>query len=78
MINFLEKIFSDQTRKTEKLLVIAISFLPVLIAIIFMPGFMGDDTFIHVGFIKGLLETGKFTFTGNETYGTTSPLWVIL
>ncbi len=43
-----------------------------------MPGFMGDDTYIHVGFIKGLLETGKFTFTGNETYGTTSPLWVIL
>lgn len=78
MINFLEKIFSDQTRKTERFLVIAISFLPVLIALIFMPGFMGDDTFIHVGFIKGLLETGKFTFTGNETYGTTSPLWVIL
>lgn len=62
----------------ESVIILLISVLPVSIAYLFFPDFMGDDTFIHVGFIKGLIETGRFTFTGTETYGTTSPLWVIL
>lgn len=64
--------------KFEKTIIILLSVLPVLIAYISFPDFMGDDTFIHVGFIKGLIETGEFTFTNTVTYGTTSPLWVIL
>ena len=64
--------------KFEMIIILLLSVLPVAIAYLSFPDFMGDDTFIHVGFIKGLIETGKFTFTGNETYGTTSPLWVIL
>lgn len=64
--------------KFEIIIILSLSVLPVAIAYISFPDFMGDDTFIHVGFIKGLIETGKFTFTGTETYGTTSPLWVIL
>lgn len=39
---------------------------------------MSDDAFIHLGFIKGLLSTGKFSYAGNVTYGTTSPMWIIL
>lgn len=38
---------------------------------------MGDDAYIHVGFIKGLISTGKFSYAGEITYGSTSPLWVI-
>lgn len=64
--------------KFEIIIILLLSILPVAIAYLSFPEFMGDDTFIHVGFIKGLIETGKFTFTGTETYGTTSPLWVIL
>lgn len=64
--------------KFELIIILLLSVLPVAIAYISFPEFMGDDTFIHVVFSKGLIETGKFTFTGTETYGTTSPLWVIL
>ena len=64
--------------KFEMIIILLLSVLPFAIACLYFPDFMGDDTFIHVGFIKGLIESGKFTFTGNETYGTTSPLWVIL
>jgi len=64
--------------KFESVIILVLSVLPVSIAYLFFPDFMGDDTFIHVGFIQGFIETGKFTFTGTETYGTTSPLWVIL
>lgn len=68
----------SELNKYEIIIILLLSVLPVAIAYLSFPDFMGDDTFIHVGFIKGLIETGKFTFTGNETYGTTSPLWVIL
>lgn len=39
---------------------------------------MGDDTFIHIGFIKDFAAGKGFSFTGVRTYGSTSPLWVIL
>ncbi len=55
-----------------------ISILPIIFAYLLFPGFMGDDAFIHLGFIKGLISTGKFSYAGNITYGTTSPMWVIL
>ena len=39
---------------------------------------MGDDTFIHIGFIKDFASGNGFSFAGNRTYGSTSPMWVIL
>lgn len=39
---------------------------------------MGDDTFIHLGFIKDFASGKGFSFTGVRTYGSTSPLWVII
>lgn len=75
----LSNVFSpEMLHRIENIVFIILSVLPVAIALSFIPGFMGDDTYIHIGFAKGLLETGKFTFANNETYGTTSPLWVIL
>lgn len=50
----------------------------VLLAYLLYPNFMGDDTFIHLGFIKDLAAGKGFSFAGTKTYGTTSPLWVIL
>ena len=42
------------------------------------PQFLGDDTFIHIGFTNDLAAGKGFSFTGTRTYGTTSPLWVML
>ncbi len=59
-------------------LAVLVSLLPIFFSYLLFPGFMGDDVFIHIGFVKGLINTGKFSFAGNITYGSTSPLWVIL
>ena len=50
----------------------------IILAYILYPRFMGDDTFIHIGFIKDLASGKGFSFAGTKTYGTTSPLWVIV
>jgi len=40
--------------------------------------YVTDDTFIHLRFAKNLLERGEFSFNpGEQTYGATSPLWVL-
>ncbi|MEP0860399.1 MAG: hypothetical protein HRF52_03060 [Ignavibacterium sp.] len=77
-MKFFELFFIEKFKESERIIFPILSLLPVIIALLFMPEFMGDDTYIHIGFIKGLLETGKFSFTGTETYGSTSPLWVII
>ena len=50
----------------------------ILLAYLLYPGFLGDDTFIHIGFIKDLISGNRFSFTGTITYGSTSPLWIFL
>ncbi|MEJ2494257.1 MAG: hypothetical protein P8Y79_08005, partial [Ignavibacteriaceae bacterium] len=52
--------------------------MSVILAWVLYPQFMGDDTFIHIGFIKDFISGKGFSFTGIKTYGTTSPMWVIL
>ncbi len=37
--------------------------------------FMPDDTFIHIGYAKDICEGKGYSFAGNKTYGSTSPLW---
>ena len=49
-----------------------------MLAYLLYPKFLGDDTFIHIGFIKDLAAGKGFSFAGTKTYGSTSPLWVIL
>lgn len=62
----------------SNVLTIVLSISPVAIASFLYPDFLGDDSYIHIGFIMGLLNGDGFAFTGNITYGSTSPLWVIL
>lgn len=62
----------------KKILSIILCSMPVILAYFFYPEFMGDDTFIHIGFIKGILAGDGFSYTGRVTYGSTSPLWVFL
>jgi hypothetical protein len=37
--------------------------------------FMPDDTFIHIGYAKDISEGKGYSFAGNKTYGSTSPIW---
>lgn len=62
----------------SNVLAIVLSISPVILALFLYPDFLGDDSYIHIGFITGLLNGDGFAFTGNVTYGSTSPLWVIL
>ncbi|HKW50623.1 MAG TPA: hypothetical protein VJQ53_02725, partial [Candidatus Eisenbacteria bacterium] len=42
-------------------------------------GYLTDDTFIHLQFAKNLIGGHGFAFNAGEpTYGSTSPLWVLL
>ena len=36
---------------------------------------MPDDTFIHIGYAKDIFERKGYSFAGNQTYGSTSPIW---
>ncbi len=58
--------------------VILTGLLSIVIAYMLYSDFLGDDTFIHIGFIKDLANSGEFSFAGTRTYGSTSPLWVIM
>ena len=62
---------------TNRVLTFILCILPIILALLWYPDFLGDDTYIHIGFILGFLNGEGFSFTGNVTYGSTSPLWVI-
>jgi hypothetical protein len=62
----------------KRLFAILTGLAAIIFAFILYPRFMGDDTFIHIGFIKDLASAKGFSFAGTKTYGTTSPLWIIL
>ena len=62
----------------NKIFLIFLGLLTVLLAYVIYPDFIGDDTFIHIGFIKDLCAGKGYSFAGTKTYGTTSPLWVLL
>lgn len=62
----------------NKVLVFILCILPIILSLLWYPDFLGDDTYIHIGFILGFLNGEGFSFTGNVTYGSTSPLWVLM
>jgi hypothetical protein len=39
--------------------------------------FIPDDTFIHIGYANDICEGKGYSFAGNRTYGSTSPLWPV-
>ena len=44
-----------------------------------IPGYMGDDAFIHFTYVRNILEQGTCSYnTPSPTYGSTSILWVAL
>ena len=47
----------------------------VLIAVCLYRNFMPDDAFIHIGYAKDISEARGYSFAGNKTYGSTSPVW---
>jgi hypothetical protein len=56
------------------------AFVVVWLAAWFVYGFWywEDDAFIHLEFARSVAEGRGFAFNGLETYGDTSPLWVLL
>lgn len=64
--------------KKDQIIVSLIALASILLAYLLYPQFLGDDTFIHIGFISDLAAGKGFSFTGTITYETTSPLWVML
>ena len=65
--------------KKEYYLVLGIILIGFLFTgILLYPEFMSDDAFIHIGFAKDIASGVGFSFAGNHTYGSTSPLWSIL
>ncbi len=57
--------------------------LPALIlSIVFLSlykNYASDDTFIHLKFVQNLITSYEWSFNpGEPTFGTTSPLWVVL
>ena len=64
--------------KRDQIIFSLIAFASILLAYLLYPQFLGDDTFIHIGFINDLAAGKGFSYTGTITYGTTSPMWVIL
>ena len=55
--------------------VFPIILLYAIVAIGLYREFMPDDAFIHIGYAKDISEGKGYSFAGNRTYGSTSPLW---
>ena len=53
--------------------------LLIALSLLAIPGFTGDDSFIHFTYARNLLERGVIGYnTAAHTYGSTSLLWVFL
>ena len=61
-----------------KTLLLILLFLFTLCAIGLYGQFVPDDTFIHIGYAKDIAAGKGYSFAGNATYGSTSPLWPLL
>lgn len=72
------KALCNALNKKDQIIVSLIALASILLAYLLYPKFLGDDTFIHIGFINDLAAGKGFSFTGTKTYGSTSPFWVIL
>ncbi|MFO7524594.1 MAG: hypothetical protein R6W68_04005, partial [Ignavibacteriaceae bacterium] len=59
-------------------LAVILGLLPVVLAQFLYPDFIPEETYLHLVFINGLLNGEGFSFTGQITYGSISPLWLII
>jgi hypothetical protein len=70
------RIFSKLSQAiTASKTVFLIVLLFIIIAVCLYRNFMPDDTFIHIGYAKDISEGKGYSFAGNKTYGSTSPIW---
>lgn len=60
------------------ILALILSSIPVILGVILYADYVTEETYLHAGFILGLLNGEGFSFTGHLTYGTISPLWIIM
>ena len=72
MLKFFPKLSTAVTASKAILFVV---LLFIIIAICLYRNFMPDDTFIHIGYAKDISEGKGYSFAGNKTYGSTSPIW---
>lgn len=60
------------------ILYIILSVIPVVLAIFIYPDYVLKEAYIHIGYIEGLLNGEGFTFRGQVSYGSASPLWIVM
>jgi hypothetical protein len=54
--------------------------LLLLVNLLLMPGYTGDDAYIHFTYVRNLVESGQVTYNDPSThsFGSSSILWVLL
>jgi hypothetical protein len=72
LFSLLKRIF----HLNKHLLLLLLLFTVVVVSLYWE--FIPDDAFIHMGYAKDLCEGKGYSFAGNKTYGSTSPLWPLL
>jgi hypothetical protein len=72
LVLMLKRIF----RFNKRLLLLILLFMVVVVSL--YREFVPDDAFIHMAYAKDLCEGKGYSFAGNKTYGSTSPLWPLL
>jgi hypothetical protein len=57
----------------------SIPLLTLILNLITIPGYTGDDAYIHFTYVRNILEHGRFSYNSlDPTYGSSSILWVLL
>jgi hypothetical protein len=79
-VNMRREFKSLLSQYSQWVALVILIFVPVMAKMVLYPQYLGsDDDYIHLRFANNLLQTGQFAYNpGEPTYGTTSPLWVML
>lgn len=64
--------------KKNEIIILGIVLAFSVLTVVLYSSFFPDDTFIHIGFAKDIAEGKGYSFTGNVTFGSSSPLWPLL
>ena len=75
-----ERFLRVPTRQSLKavFLFIISTFLFFFLVILLYGSFLPDDAYIHMTYAHDIAAGNGFSFAGNKTYGTTSPMWPML
>ncbi len=59
-------------------LVVGLPIVFLILNLLVIPGYTGDDAYIHFTYIRNILDRGVYSYnTAQPTYGSTSVLWVL-